>query len=983
MTSSTYERDEIRLYLLGKLAGEDREKFEQRLLTDDELFEELLATEDELIDDFLTGDLSRAETERFEQHFLVTDERRQKLRLGKAFREYAAANPNPQPFHVPESDADFPPESTRRASPQGWTWSQLFSPSLLKPAAFAAVLLVAALGVWRIYFYQSDVDKGLIALNHAYDEQRPFEARISKFTYAPHSTTRGDLDRVKTLELDHAERYLRDAVRDDPGAASFYALGKFYLAKKDFDQAISLFDQALKADLNNAQIYADLGTALLEKGKREIERSRTNNSLAESGKGMEHWANSLKNFNKALELNHNLPEALFNRALLHELMALLPQAEQDWRKYLELDPDSKWADEARQKLSMIEEQLKKTSQTKQEIFLEFVRNHESGNEAGVWKTVGSYQNRAGNVVVEQLIDSYLEHVRKNENVEAEHALQRLLDVGNLGVRRVADRFFFDLAGFYQSATPEQRGLAVEARALMKKSFDGWGKLKVDENLNLFGKARKLFQEAGNFPESKVAEYWMSFCYFRQHAQAQSRQILDSLLITCENRGYIWLRTRGLYLLSAIEFDLNEHSKAVDWGLQAMQMAEKTNDSVGMLNATSALVEYYRYLGNYPKSLGCIQRSLPLVSSTSLDPVQGARHYSLAALAFSTTGLQEAAAGYQREALRFASDTGSDVVKAQNYAFLGTINGKLKNFSEALQNGQLALAIAQTLSTEPAGRGLLAYATLQMGNIYKDAGEFQKASEYYSEAIELYRSFPDFQTHLYQAHKGRLQCYLRQQNDPLAYREISLILDLMEKYRSQISDENNRNTFFEVEQSVFDAAIDFEYSRMKNPKRAFDYSNSSRARSLLDLLNEDKEVKARVQDPEIKFQSVSQSLPLERILQELPERAQILQYVVLEDKLLIWVISRNDFHDQEKQLKQKDLNERLLRYLNIISRPPKGNEAEELLLAKDLYTILIQPVESLLDKESSFASFLTGHLTIYHSAPWSRQSQASISLKSIS
>jgi CHAT domain-containing protein len=108
------------------------------------------------------------------------------------------------------------------------------------------------------------------------------------------------------------------------------------------------------------------------------------------------------------------------------------------------------------------------------------------------------------------------------------------------------------------------------------------------------------------------------------------------------------------------------------------------------------------------------------------------------------------------------------------------------------------------------------------------------------------------------------------------------------------------------------------------------------------------VKAQVQAADIRFQTVSEPVPLEKIVKQLPERAQLLQYMILEDKLLIWVISRNDFQVKTQLISRKDLNEKLLRYLNLISRPPAGDEAQESELAKELYAILIQPVEPLLD-----------------------------------
>jgi anti-sigma factor RsiW len=46
--------------------------------------------EDDLIDDYLDGSLSEQESEKFEQHFLATTERREKLRFAKALRRYVA-----------------------------------------------------------------------------------------------------------------------------------------------------------------------------------------------------------------------------------------------------------------------------------------------------------------------------------------------------------------------------------------------------------------------------------------------------------------------------------------------------------------------------------------------------------------------------------------------------------------------------------------------------------------------------------------------------------------------------------------------------------------------------------------------------------------------------------------------------------------------------------------------------------------------------
>jgi CHAT domain-containing protein len=918
MSSSTDDYAAIREYLLGRLADEDREEFEQRFFADEELFDKLPTAEEELIDDFLNGTLSQDEVDLFQKNFLIGSKREQQLRIGKAWRDYAAAH------------ADEKPPAPGILSLLRQLFSRAYAPKL---ATAAGVIVVAGIVVSQLM--PSELDKGLAALDAAYKQERPLESRITRLQYAPYAPnpTRGsDTSTVNQSELTQAELKLRGAVIDKPTPRAHHAVGKFYLARKEFDKAIEHFQEALKGDPNNAQIYADLGAALLEKGKLEI-AAQTGSDNAESGKGIKDLAHSLENLNKALGLDDKLLEALFNRALLHESMGLLPQAEEDWRKYLERDPKSQWADDARKALARVEQKRKDTSETREQIFQRFLNEFNSGDEAKLWITVSSYQNRTGNVVVEQLIDAYLEATTQNKKEDADHARQQLSYLGDLQNRKSGDRFFSDLAQVYKYATPPQRESILKARALMKQAYDGWGKVNPKEGQVLFENARALFEEAGDYPEAGVADYWVSFSLYRQNDEAslkQSRKILDSLHSACKNQSYLSLEARVLYLRSALEAKANEHKNALHAGLEAARIATRINDPVGLLNAESALIDYYRYLGDYSKSLGCIQQSLPLVASTALDPIQGTRHYDLAAKAFATVGLLDAAAGYQREALRFASNTDNKALEFQNYVFLGAIQGKQKNFDEALKNIQHAFDLAQT----QANGGNMAYAALQMGNIYRAAEAFDKAIAQYTKSIDLYGSFENFQTHLYEAHEGRFLCYLQQQNDQLTRAEISTLFKLMEKYHRQIADEDSRNTFSNVEQTAVDAAIDFEYSRMHDPDQAFNYSNLSRARSLLDF----------------KFQAFLEPKSLAVIKDQLPDQTQLVQYVILENKLLIWVISHHQNAEVKMQpISRNELNEKLLRYLNIISRPPEDNEAEESLLAKELHAILIQPVEKLLVK----------------------------------
>jgi len=916
----------LEAYLLGELNPADEEQIEVRLLTDPAFAEEFDITVDELIDRYAAGDFKGEQLERVEKYFLKAPERRQKLQFARALKQHQVAESSRQTDRLIPSPIAA---QSRRAFTQ-----------YLPIAASVLVVIGLGFGVWRTFFYESPVRKGLLALQAAYREQRPLEARLSDFNYAPLANQRGGPVRVDYVQRDLAGSLLLLEAANNPNAASFHAIGQFYFVERKFDQAVDQFQKALALEPNNAKIHADLGAALLEEGK-SLE--------SPDGKGIQIFAESLTHLNKALDLDSTNLGALFNRALLHEQMGLLAQAGNDWRRYLEVESNSKWAEEARQNLQLVEEKQEKTSYNKEQIFKEFLKSYESHETDTSWRIVSSYHNRSGNVVVERLLDSYLEGTERGQNDEAQRNLQMLSYVAELEEQKVGDRFFSDLVQFYMFSNAKQRAAAIAARLLMKESYDGWGKFTVHRNLSLFTKAKELFDESKNFSESQVATYWIAFCHFRLHSQGESNQILERLLSACENRRYLWLEARGLYLKSAIEFEVNEHSKAVDFALQCSELAEQTDDQIGLLNAAGSLIEYYRYLGNYAKALRYVHRSIPLVTSISLDPIQGARHYSTVASAFATVGLYAAAEAYQREAMRLAVKSGAKAVMTYNYAFLGEINGKMGNVEEGLRNVRLAFQMAESNSNDSADRSSMAYFSLQMGNIYREIGDYDEALAHYTRSIDLYENL-SFPTHLFQAYKGRLLCYVAQQQDELAKEEISKTLSMAEKYREQIKEENNRNTFFDVEQSVYDVAANFAYSRLDNSEEAFNYLELARARSLLDLLKADSEILAKIREPEVVIKDVSRPLTLSQLRSGLPEGVQILQYAVLEDKVLIWLISRETHTVVASAIARTELSKRVARYLQVTSTPNENERQIELQLAKELFGILITPVQPGLSKD---------------------------------
>ncbi len=84
------EHEDIRRYLLGDVSPEVQRTVEERLLTEESFLEELSSIEEELIHDYVGGDLSADDRERFERHFLSTEDRRRRLRFALALARYTS-----------------------------------------------------------------------------------------------------------------------------------------------------------------------------------------------------------------------------------------------------------------------------------------------------------------------------------------------------------------------------------------------------------------------------------------------------------------------------------------------------------------------------------------------------------------------------------------------------------------------------------------------------------------------------------------------------------------------------------------------------------------------------------------------------------------------------------------------------------------------------------------------------------------------------
>jgi CHAT domain-containing protein len=266
----------------------------------------------------------------------------------------------------------------------------------------------------------------------------------------------------------------------------------------------------------------------------------------------------------------------------------------------------------------------------------------------------------------------------------------------------------------------------------------------------------------------------------------------------------------------------------------------------------------------------------------------------------------------------------------------------KDFSQAFFFAEESLRLAEKTQDEDFRMKLNQYALLQIADLKYEINKEEEALRDYDSVIELLRKMPELQLDNYAAHKGKLLCLQRLGKTQEMQTELEMLLTLSENYRTQILEDESRNTFFDNEQMVFDVAVENALDQ-GSAEKAFEYAETSRARTLLDFMSGETSVIGL----EKKFPKISKPLSLAQIRQKMPPDAQLIVYSVLPAKLAIWIISNEKFDYTEKQISADETKRKVADFLELI-KTERENSTRIKESSAELFEILIAPVFPKLD-----------------------------------
>jgi tetratricopeptide (TPR) repeat protein len=131
------------------------------------------------------------------------------------------------------------------------------------------------------------------------------------------------------LRLQAIEAYRR-ILTESPGSFEAHTnLGALLYAKGDFREAAECFRRALAVEQSSPLAHFNLGTVAEDMGALDT---------------------AMQQLTEALRLKEDYADAHYNLARVHERLGNYLKARHHWRRYLKLDPNSRWARYARTRL---------------------------------------------------------------------------------------------------------------------------------------------------------------------------------------------------------------------------------------------------------------------------------------------------------------------------------------------------------------------------------------------------------------------------------------------------------------------------------------------------------------------------------------------------------------------------------------------------------------------------------------------------------
>lgn len=774
----------------------------------------------------------------------------------------------------------------------------------------AEVLHISRIAFWRIVFglFLAVGTAGILCL-HSVDEQsesrsefvdafgsiRVLEGRLVGFPYEPLPQQTPSSERIAT-----AARTFHGWVGRQPSSLVATEIALLRLMEGKRDLAIDFLEGALQGT-SNAAYLSDLAAAYLDRAKAE-----------EKPLDLLQAVNAA---DRALQIDRDLPEGLFNLALALEALQLERQAVRAWTHALAEEVDSTWTGEIRDRLARLEEA--RPSWDEQPKRLE--RAVLSGNRGEILAIVRQFPFRVRRYSEEEKLGHWAEAWLKGQTAEANKALAVARALGRARAQLYGDHLLAEVVAAIDKATPESRLNLAHGHLEYKNGISLLDRNLGSEALDRLQMASKHLK-AGGSPFFLWAELGISICLHYQGAYAETFDLLLRLRSGLEPKLYPSLVARVEWILGLVEMRLLRPVESTVSYRRALMLFETLGEIENVCALHTLLAENLRLAGNAEEAWK--HRLWALELARNSDSATWT-HNALFDAAESALGqkLPRIALYFQNEMVEETLGRGDPLAITEALIQRSRTLSRVGKADEAAQDLTSAREWVGRIGEDGLRESTLADIEGATGEMLLRSAP-AKSLKHWNYAVKFSEE-KNASFILPNLYRYRAEALLRTGNPRWAEADLrSGILrygDLRRKY----GDDLPNPAYFDQEQSVFDSMVELQASYRGRLDLAFEWAEQGRAQGLLSSLDGIGVLSAT------------------KIQARLSQETTIVAFSVLRQKTLAWVITRDliSFVKIDVSADQLEAKVNLMRRALATRKPERFRS-----VSSDLYELLLVPLE---------------------------------------
>jgi CHAT domain-containing protein/tetratricopeptide (TPR) repeat protein len=767
----------------------------------------------------------------------------------------------------------------------------------------------------------SDVDRGTDALIEAFSNRRFIEPRLSGgFRASEFRAALDDMSGVKTEALERARELITDAAaRGDSSADLAYA--RLLLSNNEkLPEALKYLRSAEARAPESAEAHNDLGVCFIQQGKLE---------------------DAIDEFEVALKHRADMPEALFNRALSYQHLLLTDAARSQFNRAAEVERDDSWVVEIKRRIQEMSSQPGRKNAGDDPV-AEFDAAFASVriDDAAILAAENSESFRTH--ALRKLSVEHLRSAVDGDPEGANRALSKMDLIGSALIKTMSDSSIADLAKYL-------RDLPVPVRRtelLLINDYVGAPRSKMtEETVKLFERLEKEFRATGNCVFEALSAFRVADHYYYFKRFKKSLDKLKRLLSSVESREWSYDRARFLNVLALETSRLGQDSLAIKYFQQAVSLCGASPQLEAKIHQYMSVP--YIQIGDIDGALERLRDSTRLILENAMPLENLAHNYSQIADIYSRRNRHDLALLYADQAINYSEQARAYAYAAEYSSFVAVEQARLGKSEESAASLKRAFDYLDSADHD-LGRDVTEARMLTNAiEVASRSGDTQRALDYYDRAAELAKLDEGNALLTIDLLRARADAYLASGKNENARADLIRAVSEVERYRANIATSDQRSHFLDASHRVFDELISLDIGASDRLGEAFEWSERSRARALLEEISLTTDVNEARGDShaaqniaETSAASVSPN-SLADVRSDLPEDLMLLEYSVTNKGTYVFLITRSGFKLARSPATTEILDRLTSEYISGLRTKAPVEEVNQ--KALQLYDYLIKPV----------------------------------------